>query len=534
MPPCSLLSNAYGYPLLIKHLLTRSNIASACQEIVSGTEMRLSYAELDQRVRQLANALKASGIREGMRVGVMDWDTHRYLECFFAIPMMGATLFTINVRLSPAQVLYTINHGRPDLIIVHRDFIPLVEDIKSGFDRDIIIVPIGDGKGYEEWIDAAPDSFDFPDLDENQTATLFYTTGTTGNPKGVSYSHRQLVLHTLGLIAGFGAWPGNAGFHRGDVYMPLTPLFHVHGWGFPYAATMLGLRQVYPGRYDPYAILGLIADENVTFSHCVPTVLSMVLDHPNCSQTDLREWKVIIGGAALPRSLQTRAATAGISLHAAYGMSETCPFLTVADLSSDDPEVQAQTGFPGPLVDLRVVTSDMQEVPHDGETTGEVVVRAPWLTQGYLDNPQASNDLWDGGYLHTGDVGYIRENGSLQITDRLKDVIKTGGEWISSLILENIASSCYGVEGVAAIGCPNAKWGERPVLAVQIKDNTDRDLVRLNIVEEIQMRVDVGEISKWAIPDEIIFVDHLPKTSVGKLDKKLVRQDVLTRLDLKS
>ena len=534
MPPCSPLSNAHGYPLLIKHLLTRSNIASACQEIVSGTEMRLSYAELDQRVRQLANALKASGIREGMRVGVMDWDTHRYLECFFAIPMMGVTLFTINVRLSPAQVLYTINHGRPDLIIVHRDFIPLVEDIKSGFDRDIIIVPIGDGKGYEEWIDAAPDSFDFPDLDENQTATLFYTTGTTGNPKGVSYSHRQLVLHTLGLIAGFGAWPGNEGFHRGDVYMPLTPLFHVHGWGFPYAATMLGLRQVYPGRYDPDAILGLIADENVTFSHCVPTVLSMVLDHPNCSQTDLREWKVIIGGAALPRSLQTRAATAGISLHAAYGMSETCPFLTVADLSSDDPEVQAQTGFPGPLVDLRVVTSDMQEVPHDGETTGEVVVRAPWLTQGYLDNPQASNDLWDGGYLHTGDVGYIRENGSLQITDRLKDVIKTGGEWISSLILENIASSCYGVEEVAAIGCPNAKWGERPVLAVQIKDNTDRDLVRLNIVEEIQMRVDVGEISKWAIPDEIIFVDHLPKTSVGKLDKKLVRQDVLTRLDLKS
>ena len=168
----------------------------------------------------------------------------------------------------------------------------------------------------------------------------------------------------------------------------------------------------------------------------------MVLDHPNCPQTDLHRWKVIIGGAALPRSLQTRAATAGISLHAAYGMSETCPFLTVADLSSNDPEVQAQTGFSGPLVDLRVVTPDMKDVPHDGETTGEVVARAPWLTQGYLDNAQASDELWDGGYLHTGDVGYIRENGSLQITDRLKDVIKTGGEWISSLALENIASSC--------------------------------------------------------------------------------------------
>ena len=534
MPILSPASDAYDHPLLIKHLLTSSNRACARQEIVNGAGIRLSYEAFEKRVHQLAHSLKASGIFEGMRIGVIDWDTSRYLECFFAVPMMGATLFTINIRLSPAQVLYTINHGKPDLIIVHSDFMPLIDDIKSGFERNIIIMPIGEGEGYEEWIGESPERFDFPDFDENHAATLFYTTGTTGNPKGVSYSHRQVVLHTLGLIAGFGAWPWNAGFHRGDVYMPLTPLFHVHGWGFPYAATMLGLRQVYPGRYDPDTILRLIVDENVTFSHCVPTVLSMVLDHPDCPQIDLHRWKVIIGGAALPRDLQDRAAAAGISVHAAYGMSETCPFLTVADLSSNDPEVQSQTGFSGPLVDIRVVTPDMKDVPHDGETTGEVVARAPWLTQGYLDNPQASNDLWDGGYLHTGDVGYIRENGSLQITDRLKDVIKTGGEWISSLILENIASSCYGVEEVAAIGCPNAKWGERPVLAVQIKNNTDRDLVRLNIVEEIQMRVDVGEISKWAIPDEIIFVDHLPKTSVGKLDKKLVRQDVLTRLDLKS
>jgi len=203
MPPLSPSPNAYGYPLLIKHLLAGSQLASASEEIVSGGKLRLSYADLGKRVRQLANALKASGIREGMRVGVMDWDTHRYLECFFAIPMIGATLFTINVRLSPAQVLYTINHGQPDLIIVHRDFMPLIDNIKSGFDRDIIIVPIGDGEGYEEWIGEAPESFDFPDFDENQTATLFYTTGTTGKPKGVSYSHRQLVLHTLGLITGF-------------------------------------------------------------------------------------------------------------------------------------------------------------------------------------------------------------------------------------------------------------------------------------------------------------------------------------------
>ena len=527
-------SNAYDYPLLIKHILTNATRAHARQEIVSHAKTRLSYEAFERRVHQLAHSLNNCGIDEGMRVGVMDWDTNRYLECFFAVPMMGATLFTINVRLSPAQVLYTINHGAPDLIIVHRDFMPLIDEVKSGFERDIIIIPIGDGDGYEAWIGQAADRFEFPDFDEARTATLFYTTGTTGNPKGVSYSQRQLVLHTLGLLAGFGAWPGDAGFHRGDVYMPLTPLFHVHGWGFPYAATMLGVRQVYPGRYDPDSILRLIADEGVTFSHCVPTILSMLLERPGCAHMDLSPWKVIIGGAALPRGLQDRATEAGISLHAAYGMSETCPFLTVADLSSNDPAVQSQTGFPGPLVDIRVVTPDMKDVPHDGETTGEVVARAPWLTQGYIDNTQASDELWDGGYLHTGDVGYIRENGSLQITDRLKDIIKTGGEWISSLALENIASTCSGIEDVAAIGLPHTKWGERPVLIAQAEKDADLDQVRLCVMKAIQSCVDEGELSKWAVPDELIFVDRLPKTSVGKLDKKRVRRDISTRLGLKS
>jgi len=313
--------------------------------------------------------------------------------------------------------------------------------------------------------------------------------------------------------------------------MPLTPLFHVHGWGFPYAATMLGLRQVYPGRYAPDLILELISSAGVTFSHCVPTILSMILDHPNCARVDLSQWKVIIGGSALPRSLQDRAEAVGISLHAAYGMSETCPFLTVADLSSSDPEVQAQTGFPGPLVDLRVVTPKMKDVPHDAVTTGEVVVRAPWLAQGYIGNPEASDALWSGGYLHTGDVGYIREDGSLQITDRLKDVIKTGGEWVSSLQLENIASTCAGIKEVAAIGQPDIKWGERPVLVVQLSESADPNIVRKIVLAEIQSHIDSGAISKWAMPDAVIIVDQLPKTSVGKLDKKALRQDIVTRPD---
>ena len=515
------------YPLLIKQILTKSSVMSFSQEIVSNPNVRLNYHDFTGRLGRLANSLTAKGISEKMRVGVMDWDTHRYLEYFFAVPMMGAALHTINVRLSPKQVLYTINHAKPDLIIVHQDFMPLIEEIKSDFECEIIIIPIGYGEKYEEWISRSSTSFNFPEFDENRTATLFYTTGTTGDPKGVSYSHRQLVLHTLGLLAGFGVFSGNSGLHRDDVYMPLTPLFHVHGWGFPYAATMLGLRQVYPNRYDPETILRLIDSEAVTFSHCVPTVLSMLLDHPHSKKVNLSRWKVIIGGSALSKSLQRRASELGIRLHAAYGMSETCPFLTVADLSSTDPDTQSQTGFSAPLVDLRVVTPDMHDVPNDGVTTGEIVVRAPWLTKGYMGNLKASNDLWSNGYLHTGDVGYIRENGSLQVTDRLKDVIKTGGEWISSLTLENIASSCSGIEEVAAIGIPNEKWGERVVLVVKLLNNAVPDLIRQDLLRKFREHVELGEISKWAIPDNIFYVEQLPKTSVGKLDKKVMRKNVL-------
>ena len=515
------------YPLLIKQILTKSSVMSFSQEIVSNPNLRLNYHEFTGRLGRLANSLTAKGISEKMRVGVMDWDTHRYLEYFFAVPMMGAALHTINVRLSPKQVLYTINHAKPDLIIVHQDFMPLIEEIKSDFECETVIIPIGYGEKYEEWISRSSTSFNFPEFDENRTATLFYTTGTTGDPKGVSYSHRQLVLHTLGLLAGFGAFSGNSGLHRDDVYMPLTPLFHVHGWGFPYAATMLGLRQVYPNRYDPETILRLIDSEAVTFSHCVPTVLSMLLDHPHSKKVNLSRWKVIIGGSALSKSLQRRASELGIRLHAAYGMSETCPFLTVADLSSTDPDTQSQTGFSAPLVDLRVVTPDMHDVPNDGVTTGEIVVRAPWLTKGYMGNLKGSNDLWSNGYLHTGDVGFIRENGSLQVTDRLKDVIKTGGEWISSLTLENIASSCSGVEEVAAIGIPNEKWGERVVLVVKLLNNAVPDLIRQDLLRKFREHVELGEISKWAIPDNIFYVEQLPKTSVGKLDKKVMRKNVL-------
>jgi len=306
----------------------------------------------------------------------------------------------------------------------------------------------------------------------------------------------------------------------------------VHAWGMPYAATLMGLKQVYPGRYEPSALLKLIEAEAVTFSHCVPTILHMLLSAPEAGQIDLTRWKVIIGGGALSRGLAQAATDLGINVYTGYGLSETCPILTIADLSGmhqvtgDDESInrRCKTGQPLVMVDLRVVDADMNDVPRDGSSTGEVVVRSPWATQGYTANPQGSEALWEGGYLHTGDVGYIDETGSLQITDRIKDVIKSGGEWISSLQLEDLASCCPGVGEVAAFAIADERWGERPMLAIVAVDAGDDDG---NIADQvklaIQAEVDSGRISKWAMPQRIEILDALPKTSVGKMDKKVLR-----------
>ena len=471
----------------------------------------------------------------------MDWDNHRYLECFFAVPMMGAVLHTINVRLSPEQILYTINHAEDDVILVHSDFIPIIEQIEDRFERPVKLVFLREGSQqklpglceveYEAMLAATSEDFDFIDFDENTPATTFYTTGTTGDPKGVFYSHRQLVLHTMALLAGLGSGDGSSRFHRGDVYMPITPMFHVHGWGMPYAATLMGVKQVYPGRYEPAALLGLIEREGVTFSHCVPTILHMLLSAPEAAQVDLSNWKVIIGGSAMSQGLAKTAVERGINVFAAYGLSESCPFLTTAELSGvdkvtiDDQSVarRCRTGQPTVLVELRVVDSEMNDLPRDGASTGEVVVRSPWLTQGYCGNQEGSEALWQGGYMHTGDVGYIDESGSLQITDRMKDIIKSGGEWISSLELEDIVSRCAGVSEVAAIGIEDERWGERPMLLVTRSPEVADMISEEDILKVIRQRVDIGELSKWATPERIEFVSELPRTSVGKLDKKAMR-----------
>ena len=367
-------------------------------------------------------------------------------------------------------------------------------------------------------------------------ATTFYTTGTTGDPKAVAYSHRQLVLHTMGILATLGPMSASNRLHNRDVYMPITPMFHVHAWGFPYAATVLGLKQIYPGRYIPNRLMELVSEYKVTFSHCVPTILHMLLDCEATASADLSNWKVIIGGSALPRGLAERALARGINLFSAYGLSETCPFLTVAHLDPNDEgriDARLKTGRPAAMVEIRVVNEAMSDVPRDGKTVGEIVARAPWLTKAYLKDEAATTALWHGGYMHTGDVGRFDDQGSLMITDRVKDVIKSGGEWISSLTLEDIASTVPGVAEVAAIGIPDPLWGERPMLLV-VQGNPSKaaafdqkNTIQKMIKMAFKEACDAGIISKWAAPDRIDIVDEIAKTSVGKIDKKRLRAQII-------
>jgi len=535
--------SAYDYPLLIKNILSTHVIYSPRQEIVYRDKFRYNYESFNGRVYQLASALKKMGVKPGDTVAVLDWDSHRYLECFFAIPMMGAVLHTVNIRLSPEQLVYTMNHAEDDVVLVYSEFLPLLASVKDQLTtvKKFILLSDGDDPNetslniegeYEQLLSESDGDYEFPDFDENTMATTFYTTGTTGLPKGVYFSHRQIVLHTYGLISSLCAFKSHLTFNSGDVYMPVTPMFHVHAWGLPYAATMLGNKQVYPGRYEPEMLIKLIIEEKVTFSHCVPTIIHMIVNNPLVKQIDLSNWKVVIGGSALPRSLCKAALDLGITLTSAYGMSETCPLLTAVNTKPHmleweidrQIEVRCRAGLPVPMVNLKIIDSFGNVLPHDGKSTGEVVVRAPWLTQGYLKDPEKSEALWKEGWLHTGDIGYIDPEGYLQITDRLKDVIKTGGEWISSLELEDIISQHEAVSEAAVIGVPDEKWGERPLCFVVLKEEFKETVSEDDLKTFFIKFVKDGVIPKYGVPNRIVITDNIAKTSVGKINKKQLRE----------
>lgn len=532
-------------PLLIKELLESGVRMAGNNHIVYRDQCRHDYRRFQARVHQLAHALTAQGVQAGDVVAVLDWDSHRYLECFFAIPMIGAVLHTVNVRLAPEQILYTMEHAEDVFVLVHEDFVPLLEPLAARLPNirgymlcqeseqsvETSLPLVGE---FEALLARQPPHYDFPIFDENAVATLFYTTGTTGNPKGVFFTHRQLVLHTLSEASTFQA-PGFELLNRDKVYMPITPMFHVHAWGVPYTATLLGATQVYPGKYEPDMLVKLLVSEKVDFSHCVPTLLNMVVsaDAIATKEIDVSGWKVLVGGSALTQALASRAWALGIDTRSAYGMSETCPLLTADILPKDvaDADFEHQlpwrckAGLPVPFVKLQVVDTDGEPLPHDGRSIGEVRVQAPWLTQAYYKEDARSEELWREGWLHTGDVGSLDEHGFLSISDRMKDVIKTGGEWLSSLALESYISQCPGVAEVAVIGVADDKWGERPAALVVPSDHKTPPTAEA-IQGFMEQFVAQGKLNRWGVPSLIRIVDEIPKTSVGKLDKKRIRTEM--------
>ncbi|HTG24653.1 MAG TPA: fatty acid--CoA ligase [Reyranella sp.] len=535
--------SAYSYPLLLKQLW-HTPLAQAPDQVIAYRDLkRFTYRQLRERIGRLASSLARLGVGAGDTVGVLDWDSNRFLEAYFAVPMMGAVLQTVNVRLPPERIAYTINHARSSVLLVNDEFVPMLEGLKNQLPRVKRLVVMSDRSApqagglafageYEDLLRGASPDYDFPDLDENTLATTFYTTGTTGAPKGVYFSHRQLVLHTLTEMAFFGTAAKQGRFCRDDVYMPITPMFHAHAWGFPWTATLTGVKQVYPGRYDPALLVKLIKAEGVTFTHGVPTILQMLLGAAAAAKTDLAGLKMVVGGSELPKALARQALALGVDVYAGYGMSESAPLLCPAQVKSadlvGDPEkaldIRTKAGIAAPLVDIRLVDTDRNKVAHDGQALGEVVVRAPWLTQGYADDAEASEQLWAGGYLHTNDIGVIEPDGYLRIVDRIKDVIKTGGEWVSSLQIEDLISQCTGVSEAAVIGVKDDKWGERPFALVVRDAQTGDDPSDTQIKAHLRAFADAGVISKFGIPDQILFVKTLAKTSVGKVDKRALRE----------
>jgi len=531
--------SAYDYPLLIKNILLNPYAYNPNQEIVFRDTIRMNYSQMRDRVARLASALLEMGVKPGDTVAVMDWDSHRYLECYFAIPMIGAVIHMINIRLSAEQLIYTIAQAEDKIILVNPDFLPILEQIKGRINTVEKFILLAEAQekpnttiemsgNYEELLQRSQPLSEYPDFDENTRATTFFSTGTTGLPKGVYFSHRQIVLHSLAMMTALTMPAQKSRLHIEDVYMPITPMYHVHAWGIPYIATMLGIKQVYPGKYLPDLLLKLINTEKVTFSHCVPTIINMLLTDPTSKNYDLSGWKVIIGGAALPRAIIIEALNRGIDIYCGYGMSETCPVITIQHLSEQEhklpPEERAaliaRTGRPVGLVDLKLL-SPSGEAPNDDKSTGEVVARAPWFTQGYLKDTTNSEKLWEGGWLHTQDVACRDTTGSIRITDRTKDVIKIGGEWLSSLEMEDILTLFPAVAEAAIIGQPHPTWGEVPFALIVAKPGLT--IRERELMKHIKKYIDLGLLSREAILMKIKFVDALDRTSVGKINKVELR-----------
>jgi fatty-acyl-CoA synthase len=524
------------FPLTLQHFLWRSTALFPTKEIVTRRETgrhRYTYAEFGRRVAQLAHALEELGIAPGDRVGTLAWNNYRHLELYFAVPCSGAVLHTLNPRLFPEHLEFVINDADDRVIFVDASLVPALQRVAPRLKSVKQFVVMADGPSvdgqltpvasYEELIAGRPTVFNWPGLDETDAAAMCYTSGTTGKPKGVVYSHRSSVLHSFGIAIG-----GSIGLQEADSILPVVPMFHANAWGLPYAATMLGAKQVFPDRFlDPVSLTELIREEKVTFSSGVPSVWIALLQHLDKTGTNLDGLRMFVGGSALPAGLYDGLTRHGIDTNQGWGMTETSPVAAVATLKSYMPErdrkqVRLKAGLPIAGVELRLANVETGEpVPWDGKSVGEIQVRGPWVTASYYRGVDPDRFTADG-WLRTGDVANLDPEGYAQIVDRTKDLVKSGGEWISSVELESAIMGHPKVLEAAVIGVPHPKWLERPVAYVVAKPEFKGAVTQEEIIEYLEPLV-----AKWWLPDEVRFIDEIPKTSVGKFDKKVIREQAL-------
>ncbi len=526
----------YDSKLTLKNLFVNTARNFPDREILYADKEKYTFKTFFERVKSFAAGLERIGVKKGDVISILDWDTNRYMEAYFAVPMMGAVLHMVNIRYPQELIYYTMNHAGDKYVLVRDEFVPLLEQNKALFDfiKGWIIYKEDHGKlettlspfyNYDDLV--AKTNYEPPELEEDTRATIFYTSATTGLPKGVTFTHKDLVTHALVVSQAVHSPPLN--LTDKDVFLSVVPLFHVHQWGMPYAGLLSGNKYILAGRYDVDVLLELIKNEKVTFSTMVPTVLNMILSSPKIEEYRdyLKNWKVIIGGSALSTGLALRAKELGIKAIGGYGLSETGPVLSIATLNDsaaalpdkEREELLLSAGLPVPMVNIRVVDKNMKDVPRDEKSLGEIVARAPWLTKEYYNDPEKSAELWRGGWLHTEDLGFFDKYGYLHVVDREKDAVKTGGEFIPTLILEDLISQHEKVADVAVVGAPSAKWGERPVAFIVKKG----DVTESDILTFMQKFVNSRRIQKWWLPDKIIFIDSIPKTSIGKADKKELR-----------
>jgi fatty-acyl-CoA synthase len=528
------------FPLTLNHIRRRLGSCNAGAELVTlmpdGSVRRATHAQLSDRIDRLAAALSQLGVEQGDRVGTFAWNNQRHFELYFAVPCTGAVLHTLNIRLFEEQLTYIVNHAEDRVIFVDESLVPALAKLAPTFESVEHYVVMGEGQPddavlaqlpnalrYEDLLeraDAGPGgSFDYPELDERQAAALCYTSGTTGNPKGVLYSHRSISMHSSATLMA-----DANGLSRADRVLAVVPMFHANAWGLPYGAALAGADLIMPDRFlGAEALAKLITAERPTLMGCVPTIFADLLryadEHPEVDLSSLSN--AACGGSAVPRQLMKDFEERhGVRMFQAWGMTETSPVATYSrprEGEHDDAywEDRAKQGRPLPWVELRLVDDAGEEVPWDGESTGEIEVRGPWIASSYFRD-DSGDEKFDAGWLRTGDIAAVDEKAFVQITDRSKDVIKSGGEWISSVELENELMSHPDVVEAAVIAKPDARWSERPLCCVVLRDQATAGAPEL--VEYLR-----DKVAKWWLPDEFAFIAEIPKTSVGKFDKKVLR-----------